>query len=354
MCERVSPRSAPLNQPPKQRTTLSHTHTTTSTGGMRTEQERLDRLIAPPRTLALTIKRMGYDWKRNRPTKIATSVTLEPSLWVKDHRGGRKGSREGTGDGETPSEAEEVVYGLYAVVVHAGESAGSGHYYAFGRRTGPPGAVAPEGLLSGDCPNSPWFKLNDSTCTRDLSFREVCQALESSVMDTGYVIFYKRLDGVRRSTVHGDFCTAATDRGKGEEIRKREGEREEEGDGGDEDEDDKDEDEALAQALLLSMETTDAEEPNRDKEKGKEEMAERVVAMTSEDDVGTCLGGLIATGYEAPCRKVRSVSTPTHDCLFSNLVLIFPSPAINTTNTSVGCVRERSFPFAIPRRGRGK
>ncbi len=94
----------------------------------------------------------------------------------------------------TPSSAELVAYGIYAIIVHSGESANSGHYYAFCRRSDAEGSD----LSLPDCPRAPWLKFNDTSVTPTL-WTTLTQALESSTSDTAYVLFYKRLHGAAAS-----------------------------------------------------------------------------------------------------------------------------------------------------------
>ena len=81
-------------------------------------------------------------------------------------------------------------YGLYAVIVHAGESASSGHYFSYCRRSDAPGSD----LSLPDCPHAPWFKFNDLSVAPVL-WQAWTQDISRSVNETAYVLFYRRLSG---------------------------------------------------------------------------------------------------------------------------------------------------------------
>lgn len=84
-----------------------------------------------------------------------------------------------------------VAYGLYAVIVHAGESASSGHYFSFCRRSDAPGSD----LSLADCPHAPWVKFNDASVA-PIPWQEWTRQLDSSIHETAYVLFYRRLSGL--------------------------------------------------------------------------------------------------------------------------------------------------------------
>ena len=77
-------------------------------------------------------------------------------------------------------------YGLYAVVVHRGQSATAGHYYAFGRRSGA------AGLHKADCAAAPWAKFNDAHVSA-ATWAEIQRTVSASVADSAYLLFYRRL-----------------------------------------------------------------------------------------------------------------------------------------------------------------
>ena len=110
-----------------------------------------------PRHLILTLKRMWFDWRANRTVKMLQHVSFDawlrapkpppaaelPADLAAELHGGSSG-------GAAP------LYGLYAVVVHTGLGANSGHYYAFCRSS------ATRGLWRRDLPMAPWTKFNDA------------------------------------------------------------------------------------------------------------------------------------------------------------------------------------------------
>jgi hypothetical protein len=111
------------------------------------------------------------------------------------------------------SPLEAVGYGLYAIIVHSGESANSGHYYAFCRRSGSSNGRAD--LSQPDCVEAPWVKFNDSSVTES-SWTDLTRSIDTSTSDTAYVLFYKRLSGaaaeeaVRRWRSSGNVAVGTT------------------------------------------------------------------------------------------------------------------------------------------------
>ncbi|EQC34756.1 hypothetical protein SDRG_07566 [Saprolegnia diclina VS20] len=138
-------------------------------------------IVSPPSHLILTLKRMHYDWKLQKTCKSLHDVSFPPCLAL------------------PPLEAADAVvlgaseddlprgYGLYAVLVHSGVSANSGHYYSYCRDSS-------SGHLDlNDDDAAPWIKFNDTTLAVS-SWAEMNQAMTTSVSDSVYLLFYKRLD----------------------------------------------------------------------------------------------------------------------------------------------------------------
>ena len=96
-------------------------------------------------------------------------------------------------------EAGPTQYGLFAVSVHSGESAQSGHYYTYARRSEPRARAAASrrrrlaGLREGDCDGAPWLLLNDETVTR-VPWAEVARAVAGGGSASAYALLYRRLD----------------------------------------------------------------------------------------------------------------------------------------------------------------
>lgn len=88
----------------------------------------------------------------------------------------------------TPASPTAYRYGLYAILMHAGESAGSGHYYSYCRRSEGAGVD----LTIADCPSAPWRKLND-TRVDDMPWAAVAGEVGGSHYETPYLLFYRRL-----------------------------------------------------------------------------------------------------------------------------------------------------------------
>ncbi|ETV94192.1 hypothetical protein H310_11898 [Aphanomyces invadans] len=151
-------------------------------------------VMTPPAHLILTFKRMHYDWKVQKTCKSLHDVSFPafmtlPPLSPED--------ATTLSDADTPFETSPRAYGLYGVLVHSGLSANSGHYYSFCRST------SSNQLHLEDDPAAPWIKFNDMNVTTT-NWSDMNACVESSVSDSVYLLFYKRLDN------HGDDADATT------------------------------------------------------------------------------------------------------------------------------------------------
>ncbi|OQR91912.1 ubiquitin-specific protease [Achlya hypogyna] len=165
--------------------------------GTRAESRVHSTVVAPPAHLILTLKRMHYDWKLQKTCKSLHDVSFPARLPLPSLA---------PADAAVVDHAAELApvgrtYGLYAVLVHSGVSANSGHYYSYCRDT------AGARLDLEDDPAAPWLKFNDTTLGVS-SWREMNDAMVSSVSDSVYLLFYKRLDvgdaGVEESKSEDD------------------------------------------------------------------------------------------------------------------------------------------------------
>ncbi|KDO30779.1 hypothetical protein SPRG_04680 [Saprolegnia parasitica CBS 223.65] len=176
-------------------------------------------IVSPPSHLILTLKRMHYDWKLQKTCKSLHDVSF-PSRLTLPPLDAADAAVLGASEDDLPRG-----YGLYAVLVHSGLSANSGHYYSYCRDSS-------SGHLDlADDDDAPWIKFNDATLAVS-SWAEMNQAMATSVSDSVYLLFYKRLE-TRATTPEDD----------------------------DDDEEAKSEDEEamlLAKAMALSMSSTQA------------------------------------------------------------------------------------------------
>jgi uncharacterized UBP type Zn finger protein len=141
-------------------------------------------LVECPQHLILTLKRMTYDTHSNRVVKLVQPVTFSATIKLP----------------AVPSDLCEIVgkgaggasegrwYGLYAVVIHRGQSATAGHYFSFGRRSGA------KDLWCSDSPSSPWVKFNDTNVTRS-SWGSIQKCVKTTVAESAYLLFYRKLTG---------------------------------------------------------------------------------------------------------------------------------------------------------------
>lgn len=91
-----------------------------------------------------------------------------------------------------PLVATATAYGLFAVIVHSGDSANSGHYFCFARRSEAPGAD----LRQADCAEAPWALFNDET-VEPRAWSEVARAVAGGgggALASAYALLYRRLD----------------------------------------------------------------------------------------------------------------------------------------------------------------
>ncbi|KAF9329638.1 Ubiquitin carboxyl-terminal hydrolase 35 [Podila minutissima] len=86
---------------------------------------RFTMLGALPHNLIVSLNRFEFDIKRARRVKMNTPVHLSESIEV-------RGVQESQ---------EAWVYDLYGVVIHSGESANHGHYYAYSKEPDEPGSA---------------------------------------------------------------------------------------------------------------------------------------------------------------------------------------------------------------------
>ena len=141
----------------------------------------------------------------------------------------------------------EPVYGVYAVVVHTGLTANSGHYYAFCR------SASARGLWRSDVASAPWVKFNDNKVTQS-SWSDMMDHLGAGQCNSAYLVFYRRLDDeeardFRQWRRRQDTATSGSNIAKMQVEGPSEATDEHKGECGDEDDDAA----MLAAALALSQ-----------------------------------------------------------------------------------------------------
>ncbi|CAG0918168.1 unnamed protein product [Notodromas monacha] len=144
------------------------------------DAERSARITRAPWHLMLVIKRFAYNKELQRKLKISRDVYCPDRLNIPlemleasedDACGGRK----------------QVLYRLYAAVIHSGTNSDSGHYYCYARHQRKLGET-----LGGSGDDEPWYLLNDSRVmqTDYESFRDLTQKHKQ---DTAYLLLYQRV-----------------------------------------------------------------------------------------------------------------------------------------------------------------
>jgi hypothetical protein len=186
--------------------------------GVRTEHLQSSTMVAPPLHLAVLLARMQYSTALGKTIKIHDYVQLRPVLVVPqpdsvtaaavDARVARSLADLRATD---PAAADAVVagtagqhepwcalaarggcaraatrYGLFAVIMHAGETANSGHYFSFCRRS------TVGDLAMADAPGNGWVKYNDTRVT-PCTWADMVAEIEGSLSETAYMLLYHRL-----------------------------------------------------------------------------------------------------------------------------------------------------------------
>ena len=123
-----------------------------------------------PTHLALGVKRFLFDRHTCSLRKERRAVTLHESLML-----------------EVTSHA--VLYELYAIVVHAGVTMDSGHYYSYARSS-----ALTHGADEGTGEDESWVKLDDDSVMSGLGFSQVVEALSGTEagLDTAYLLFFRQ------------------------------------------------------------------------------------------------------------------------------------------------------------------
>jgi hypothetical protein len=162
-------------------------------------------VASPPRHLLVNLLRMRFNKKIGNASKVHAFVNLPlelclpaPSahnlhaIQMKIVAFNNATDSEGRSK-ELPSSAlslplaqSETLYGLYAIIVHKGESANSGHYFCYARRSG-------ANLRKPDDPDAPWMLFNDDRVIAT-PWDAIKTHLSSSTSESAYAILYKRLD----------------------------------------------------------------------------------------------------------------------------------------------------------------
>lgn len=171
--------------------------------GQRADHTQTPVVLAAPRHLLVVLSRMEWRADLHNIGKHLATVRLHHRLDLptipQECAGIATAASEGALDGVSRS------YALYAVVVHSGMTANSGHYYAYARRSAAPGAT----LLAKDDPAAPWYRLNDSSISKT-SWEEMTSRLSCSLTDSAFLLLYKRIDATQVARGAGEPEDAAS------------------------------------------------------------------------------------------------------------------------------------------------
>ena len=135
-----------------------------------------------PEHLMLTVKRMSFDWRRNKNVKSLMDAHFSSTVNLPQY------SDSASSEKETPKDSKCRSYGLFAIIVHSGKTANSGHYYAFAR------SADSAYLHKQDAQDAPWIKFNDMRVKYvEGGFKGMRENISKSVGANAYILIYKRL-----------------------------------------------------------------------------------------------------------------------------------------------------------------
>ena len=130
----------------------------------------------------LTVKRMSFDWRRNKNVKSLMDAHFSSTVNLPQY------SDSASSEKRTPKDSKCRSYGLFAVIVHSGKTANSGHYYAFAR------SADSTYLHKQDAQDAPWIKFNDMQVNYvEGGFKGMRKNISKSVGANAYILIYKRL-----------------------------------------------------------------------------------------------------------------------------------------------------------------
>jgi hypothetical protein len=178
----------------------------TPDGKGKTEVVRRSVITKPPRHLIVTVKRTLWDPSTMQQRKDLRDITFKPILQIPDvpedvketffEDSKRDGNPNGDEAGSASCEASKSrAYGLYGVVVHAGTTATSGHYYSFARHSDAPD------LFRANSKHSPWLKFNDESVTVT-SWEGMTRHIRRGKTASAYLLFYRQLAPNYRESIN--------------------------------------------------------------------------------------------------------------------------------------------------------
>ena len=125
------------------------------------------RLFKEPVNLVLTIKRMSFDRALSKPIKNISATPFSPTMIVR-------------------TKSSRLRYALYAIVVHKGDNANSGHYFSYARHS----SCSDLDKCNSDI--SPWIRFNDQEIAV-VTWTAMVKEITNSSSTTPYLLFYTKM-----------------------------------------------------------------------------------------------------------------------------------------------------------------
>lgn len=157
-----------------------------------------------PEHLMLTVKRMSFDWRSNKNIKSLMNAHFSSTITLPQYDD--PAGIDSNVNTRSENDAKCRSYGLFAVIVHSGKTANSGHYYAYAR------SANASDLHKQDSPEAPWIKFNDMRVNYvENGFKGMRETISKSVGANAYILIYKRLHDAKlashKSALPGELIT---------------------------------------------------------------------------------------------------------------------------------------------------
>jgi hypothetical protein len=152
--------------------------------------QKLSRDIPP--IIMVTLNRFVYDRVAKTRKKRLDPVDLSYSIEINNEFLVEKEGKEGNDSQKMEVDGNEIVYDLYAIVIHSGVTAKSGHYYTIARDD------------VNKSKSEKWRSYND-TMVSEVDSDFILTISKKMKTETPYILFYKeRIPGIRSHKIMAD------------------------------------------------------------------------------------------------------------------------------------------------------